>query len=62
MIETIQNWQNGTLQSTQQNRIGKLFKKSDFTPKVILEMKQMVESGKLNDCIQAQVGKTGNKT
>ena len=62
MIETIQNWQNLALQSTQQNRIGKLFKKSDFTPKVILEMKQMVESGKLNDCIQAQVGKTGNKT
>ena len=62
MIETIQNWQNGTLQSTQQNRIGILFKKSDFTPKVILEMKQMVESGTLNNCIQALEGKTGNKT
>jgi phosphoribosylglycinamide formyltransferase 1 len=62
MIETIQNWQNGALQSIHQNRIGKLFKKSDFTPKVILELKQMVESGKLNDCIQAQEGLTGNNT
>jgi methionyl-tRNA formyltransferase len=62
MIETIQNWQNGALQSIQQNKIGKLFKKSDFTPKVILELKQMVESGELNDCIQAQEGLTSNNT
>jgi methionyl-tRNA formyltransferase len=61
MVETIQNWQSGTLQSIPQNRSGKLFKKSDFTPKVILEMKQMVESGRLNDCIQALSALTGNK-
>jgi methionyl-tRNA formyltransferase len=62
MIETIQNWQKGALQSIPQNRNGKLFKKSDFTPKVILEIKQMVESGRLKDCIQAQRDVTGNKT
>ncbi len=61
MVETIQNWQRGALQSIPQNRNGKLFKKSDFTPKAILEMKQMVESGRLNDCIQAQRELTGNK-
>lgn len=62
MIETIQNWQSGALQSIQKNRNGKLYKKSDFTPKVILEMKQMVESGRLNDCIQKHMNLTGNKT
>ena len=60
MVETIQNWQSGTLQSIPQNRRGKLFKKSDFTPKAILEMKQMVESGRLNDCIQRAL--TGDKS
>ena len=61
MAETIQNWQSGTLQPIPQNRNGKIFKKSDFTPKVILKMKQMVESGRLNDCIQAQSSMTENK-
>ncbi len=53
MVETIQNWQSGTLQSIPQNRNGKLFKKSDFTPEAILRVKQMVESGRLKDYIQA---------
>ena len=34
--------------------IFKLFKKKDFTPKVILEVKQMVESGRLKNYIEAQ--------
>jgi folate-dependent phosphoribosylglycinamide formyltransferase PurN len=54
MVETIQSWQRGTLHSTPQKKIGEIFKKSDFTPKVILEMKKMVESGRLKFCIQAQ--------
>jgi folate-dependent phosphoribosylglycinamide formyltransferase PurN len=62
MVETIKNWQKGSLQYIPQNRNGKLFKKSDFTPKVILEMKQMVESGRLNDCIQEQRALTGKNT
>jgi folate-dependent phosphoribosylglycinamide formyltransferase PurN len=62
MVETIQNWQKGSLQSIPKNRNGKLFKKSDFTPKVILEMKQMVESGRLNDCIQKQRALTSKNT
>ncbi len=62
MIETIQNWKVGALQSIPQNRNGKLYKKSDFTPKVILEVKQMVESGRLNDCIHVQKGLAVNKS
>ncbi len=61
MVETIQNWQRGALQPIPQNRSGKLFKKSDFTPKAILEMKQMVESGRLSVCIQTQKTLTKNK-
>ena len=54
MVETIKNWQGGVLQPIPQNKSGKLFKKSDLTPKAILEVKQMVESGWLKDYIQAQ--------
>ena len=54
MVKTIKNWQNGELQPITQTRTGKLFKKNEFTPKVILDVKQMVESGKLKDDIENQ--------
>ena len=54
MVKTIKSWQNGKLQPITQNRTGKLFKKKDFTPKAILDVKQMVESGKLKDYIENQ--------
>jgi methionyl-tRNA formyltransferase len=54
MVKTIKSWQNGGLQPITQNRTGKLFKKNDFTPKAILDVKQMVESGKLKDYIENQ--------
>lgn len=62
MVETIQSWQSGTLRSIPQNGNGKLFKRSDFTPKAILKIKQMVESGRLNDCIEAQRVLTENSS
>ena len=55
MIKTIKNWQSGTLQSIPQNRSGKLYKKADFTPKAVLKVKQMVESGRLKNFIQAEM-------
>ena len=58
MINTIKNWQRGTLQSIPQNRTGKLYKKSDFNSKVLLSFKQMVESGKLRNHIQTSLDKT----
>ena len=61
MVETIQSCISGTLQSTPQKKNGKIFKKSEFTPKIILEMKRMVESGRLKDCIQAQGSLAVNK-
>ena len=54
MVKTIKTWKNGKLQPISQNKVGKLFKKKDFTPKVILEVKQMVESGRLKNYIEAQ--------
>jgi methionyl-tRNA formyltransferase len=54
MLQTIKSWQNGELQPIPQNRTGKLFKKNDFTPKAILDVKRMVESGKLQDYIENQ--------
>ena len=62
MVKTIQNWQSGALQSIPKSRNGKLFKKSDFSPKVILEVKQMVESGKLKSYLQARDSLTGIET
>jgi methionyl-tRNA formyltransferase len=58
MVNTIKNWQSGTLQSIPQNKTGKLYKKSDFNSKVLLNFKQMVESGKLDNNIQASLDKT----
>ena len=55
MIKTIKNWQIGTLQSIPQNRSGKLYKKADFTPKAVLKVKQMVESGRLKNFIQEEM-------
>ena len=62
MVKTIKNWKNGVLQPIPKNRSGKLFKKKDFTPKVILEVKQMVESGRLKDHIEAQNALARNET
>lgn len=53
MIQTIKDWQNGSLQPVPQHKTGNLYKKSDFTPKVILKLKQMVESGELDHLIQS---------
>jgi folate-dependent phosphoribosylglycinamide formyltransferase PurN len=61
MIETIRRWQTGELRSTPKFRQGKLFKKSDFTPKAILEVKQMVESGRLKIHLQTQSSLVGIK-
>ena len=55
MTKTIKNWQIGTLQSIPQKRSGKLYKKEDFTPKAILKVKQMVESGRLKNFIQEEM-------
>ncbi len=55
MINTIKKWQSESLQSIPLNRSGKLYKKADFNPKVLLELKQMVESGRLNNYIQASM-------
>jgi len=55
MVKTIKNWQSGPLQSIPQNRSGKLYKKADFTPKAVLKVKQMVESGRLKIFIQAEM-------
>jgi methionyl-tRNA formyltransferase len=52
MIKTIKKWQIEPLHSVPQNRCGKLYKKSDFNPQVILRFKQMVESGKIKNYIQ----------
>ena len=60
--KTIKNWKNGGLQPIPKNRSGKLFKKKDFTPKAILEVKQMVESGRLKDHIEAQNALARNET
>ena len=62
MVKTIKNWKNGVLQPIPQNRSGKLYIKKDFTPKVILEVKQMVESGRLKDYIEAQNALARNET
>ena len=40
MINTIKKWQSESLQSIPLNRSGKLYKKADFNPKVLLELKQ----------------------
>jgi methionyl-tRNA formyltransferase len=58
MIKIIKQWQGGLLQSFPQNKTGKLYKKADFNPEVILKFKQMVESGELNTLIQASSVKT----
>ncbi len=55
MTKTIKNWQIGTLQSIPQKRSGKLYKKADFTPKAVLKVKQMVESGRLKNFIQEEM-------
>ena len=62
MVETIQKWQSGALQSIPKNQNGKLFKKSDFTPKAILEVKQMVDSGRLKNYLQARDSLAGIET
>lgn len=53
MIQVIKDWHNESLQPVPQNKKGSLYKKSDFTPKVLLELKQMVESGELDRLIQS---------
>ena len=58
MIETIQKWQDGCLQFIPKSKSGKLYKKTDFKPEVILKFKQMVESGELNNLIQARSTKS----
>jgi methionyl-tRNA formyltransferase len=58
MISTIQKWQTNSLKSIPQNKCGKLYKKADFNPKAISEFKQMVESGRLNNLIQASIDKS----
>ena len=53
MIKTIKTWQKQKLKTIPQKRIGKLYKKSEFTPTVVLELKDMVESGELNKHLQS---------
>ena len=57
MIETIENWIKDSLKFIPQNRSGKLYRKVDFTPKVVLEFKQMVESGRLKTHIKEAMKK-----
>lgn len=58
MIRTIKDWQDDSLQSIPQNRIGALYKKADFNSKVLLKFKQMVESGRLSNHLQSCVNDT----
>jgi methionyl-tRNA formyltransferase len=55
MIQTIKNWQSGSLHSTPQKTKGNLYKRSDFTPEVLFNFKEMIESGQLNNNIQAHL-------
>ncbi len=57
MIETIKNWQSQSLQSHPQKSKGKLYKKSDFTPEVLVKFKEMIESGRLNKSIKKSLGR-----
>lgn len=47
MISTIQNWQNGTLNFSHLTKPGNLFLRKEFTPRAVLRVRQMVESGEL---------------
>ena len=55
MIKTIQQWLNDALQPEPQITSGPLYKRSEFTPEIVLKYKQMVESGRLNNRIQAKI-------
>ncbi len=52
MASVILNWQQGTLESIPQKNKGKLFLIKEFTPKAVLEVRQMVESGEMKDQIK----------
>jgi methionyl-tRNA formyltransferase len=55
MIQTIKNWQSGSLHSIPQKIKGKLYKRSDFTPEVLFNFKEMIESGRLSNIIQVHL-------
>lgn len=61
MINVIKDWTNESLQPIPQRKSGKLYKKADFNSKVLLNFKQMVESGELNNHIQASMGKNSTE-
>ena len=52
MIETIRNWQNGTLNLSPLTKPGKLYLKKDFAPAAVLKVRKMVESGELKQEIK----------
>jgi methionyl-tRNA formyltransferase len=58
MVDTMQEWDNDSLNSAPPLRTGKLYKKADFNSKVLLNFKQMVESGRLKRSIQISMDKT----
>ena len=58
MLNTLNKLQKRPLQTITQNKMGKLYKKADFTPEAVLRMKQMVESESLTSLIQEEMNRT----
>ena len=54
MVKTIQKWKEGSLTPIPQTEKGKQYFMREFTPKAVLRVKRMVESGQLQSLIRAR--------